>query len=211
MQAPANVKQSSTLERRPNPRGWHAFAFFAFMFPLVVVCRPQFTGSIIGDLMPWVGYVLVILGAYTCIYSAVFIEGNTSETLAVEGMFSIMRNPFYVGSLVALLGIGLETMSFTFLVLLVSVPAIYYMWLVGREEKFLEQKFGELYRSYKTSTPRFIPNRGLWNCPPEVTAKPRFFLRTMLYSALYFIPFPVLHALMRLREAGYVTMLLEVP
>ncbi len=210
MQATANAQLSSTL-KRPNPRGWHMLAFLIFTFPLVLVCRPQFTGSILGNLMPWVGYVLVVFGAYACIYSAVFIEGNKSETLAVEGMFSIMRNPFYVGSLVAFLGIGLETMSFTLLALLVGVPAIYYMCLVRREEIFLEQKFGESYRNYKAATPRFIPSRRLWNCPPEVTAKPRFFLRTMLYSALYFIPFPALHMLMRLREAGYVTTLLEVP
>ena len=81
----------------------------------------------------------------------------TQPTLALvtEGAFAHIRNPLYVGMSLALLGliVGLG-LDWALLAFLASLPVLHY-GVVLREERYLERKFGEEYRRYKTSVPRY--------------------------------------------------------
>jgi protein-S-isoprenylcysteine O-methyltransferase Ste14 len=75
--------------------------------------------------------------------------------IAQESIFRRVRNPMYVGMGLALLGIivgfGLE---WTFVLFVVSFVVLHY-GVVLREERYLERKFGDSYRAYKASVPRY--------------------------------------------------------
>ena len=81
----------------------------------------------------------------------------TQPTLALvtEGAFAHLRNPLYVGMSLALLGliVGLG-LDWALLAFLASLPVLHY-GVVLREERYLERKFGEEYRRYKASVPRY--------------------------------------------------------
>ena len=63
----------------------------------------------------------------------------------------------YVGGSLALLGIAigfaLDWVLLLLLLLVVSVPLVHY-GIILREERYLERKFGNEYRRYKTKIPR---------------------------------------------------------
>jgi protein-S-isoprenylcysteine O-methyltransferase Ste14 len=80
-----------------------------------------------------------------------------TTALVTAGVFQRTRNPLYVGVLVALCGIALIFALDWLLVLIVPSWAVLHFAVVKREEIYLERKFGEAYRRYKESVPRYLP------------------------------------------------------
>jgi len=78
--------------------------------------------------------------------------------LATSGVYQRLRNPMYVGLLLLVGGIGIALASDWTLVLLVPTAIVLHYGVVLREERYLERKFGEEYRRYKASVPRW----GIW-------------------------------------------------
>jgi len=78
--------------------------------------------------------------------------------LATSGVYQRLRNPMYVGLMLLVGGIGIALASDWTLVLLVPTAIVLHYGVVLREERYLERKFGEEYRRYKESVPRW----GLW-------------------------------------------------
>jgi len=75
--------------------------------------------------------------------------------LATTGVFQWTRNPMYFGGSIVLLGIAVGfSLDWVLLLLLLSVPLVHY-GLILRDERHLERRFGEEYRRYKTSVPRY--------------------------------------------------------
>ena len=64
----------------------------------------------------------------------------------------------YVGLMLLVGGIGIALASDWTLVLLVPMALVLHYGVVLREERYLERKFGEEYRRYKASVPRW----GIW-------------------------------------------------
>ncbi len=79
--------------------------------------------------------------------------------LVTDGIYRLVRHPQYVGLIVVVAGMLLQWPTIiTMLMAPVLVAA--YVWLAKREEKELEQSFGEAYRRYKERTPGFLPAFG---------------------------------------------------
>jgi protein-S-isoprenylcysteine O-methyltransferase Ste14 len=75
--------------------------------------------------------------------------------LATKGMYTWTRNPMYVGGGIALLGIAIDCgLDWVPLLLALSVPLLHY-GIILLEERYLESKFGDEYRRYKTKVPRY--------------------------------------------------------
>lgn len=110
-----------------------------------------------------VGLVLFLLGLISGIVgSRTFHRIGTNVNpmqpalrLAEQGIFSHLRNPMYVGMGLAVLGI---VVGFAFewtLVALIVGALVMHFGVVLREERYLERKFGDEYRRYKESVPRY--------------------------------------------------------
>jgi protein-S-isoprenylcysteine O-methyltransferase Ste14 len=61
----------------------------------------------------------------------------------------------YVGAMVMLAGIATALASDWLVILLVPTALVLHFGVVRREERYLEAKFGEDYRRYKASAPRY--------------------------------------------------------
>jgi protein-S-isoprenylcysteine O-methyltransferase Ste14 len=78
-----------------------------------------------------------------------------SLAIAENGIFAHLRNPMYTGMGFGLFGIALAFgLEWTFVLTFVGL-AVLHFGVVLREERYLEQKFGEDYRRYKASVPRY--------------------------------------------------------
>jgi len=78
-----------------------------------------------------------------------------TTALATGGVYELTRNPLYTGGTAVVVGIAF-VFALDWLVLLMA-PAllILHFGVVRREEQYLEQKFGEVYRQYKARVPRY--------------------------------------------------------
>jgi protein-S-isoprenylcysteine O-methyltransferase Ste14 len=112
----------------------------------------------------YTGISLIIAGLALAILGAgMFRRADTpvrpfqkSTTLLVHGLFRYSRNPMYLGLLLILLGTAILLGSLSpFLVILVFFVIIQEGY-VKHEERFLEELFGEAYRSYKRRVRRWF-------------------------------------------------------
>ncbi len=85
------------------------------------------------------------------------VTEQVADTLNTTGMYSIVRNPLYLGNFLMWLGIGMLTMNLWFIVAFVLFYWIYYERIIYAEEQFLTRKFGGEYEVWAAETPCFIP------------------------------------------------------
>ncbi len=79
-----------------------------------------------------------------------------TTALVTTGPFRRSRNPLYVALTLMYVGLGLLTNSLWVLALLVPVLLILHNGVVRREERYLEAKFGDAYRSYRARVRRYL-------------------------------------------------------
>ena len=81
------------------------------------------------------------------------------KELVVRGLYRYMRNPMYVGILSILLGEAFLFASRRLFEYTAAMFLLYFLVVVLYEEPTLRSKFGESYRRYCASVPRWIPRR----------------------------------------------------
>ena len=85
------------------------------------------------------------------------IHNSATPTRLVEnGPFSRTRNPMYLFGSIAYAGLALLLIEPWSLALLPAVFAATHYGVVLREEAFLERRFGDAYKQYKTRVPRWL-------------------------------------------------------
>jgi protein-S-isoprenylcysteine O-methyltransferase Ste14 len=76
-------------------------------------------------------------------------------TLVTGGIFDFMRNPMYTATIMFLAGLAIALGSDWTLFLVVPAALVLHFGVVKREERYLDAKFGESYRSYMRRVPRY--------------------------------------------------------
>ncbi|MDF1576740.1 MAG: isoprenylcysteine carboxylmethyltransferase family protein [Bacteroidales bacterium] len=89
-------------------------------------------------------------------------QGQIAEMLNTKGLYSITRNPLYVGNYFMWLGIAMLTCNLWFVAIFTLIFWIYYERIVFAEEEFLREKFGDDYLNWTAETPIFIPFKLQW-------------------------------------------------
>ena len=79
-----------------------------------------------------------------------------STAIVASGPYRYSRNPIYVAMAVAYAGISIAVDSLWMLALLVPTLAVIRTGVIGREERYLERKFGDEYLRYKASVRRWL-------------------------------------------------------
>jgi protein-S-isoprenylcysteine O-methyltransferase Ste14 len=126
-----------------------------WLFPVTTIIRPPFN---------YLGALLLTLGLASTLWAARrFAKIGTpikpfepSTALVTGGLYRFTRNPMYLGLTVALIGVAvlLGTLS-------PFIPIAAFVWIIQRifierEEVFMEDLFGQEYRSYKTRVRRWL-------------------------------------------------------
>jgi protein-S-isoprenylcysteine O-methyltransferase Ste14 len=185
--------------RLQKKRQFHTRVFLYSSVVFVFLSKPvMLEGTFPRECMMWLGYVLIVIGALGRAYCSVYIGGRKNEEVVRGGPFSVVRNPLYVFSFLAIAGVGLQSGTFFIFALLLAAFLAYYPMVIAKEEAFLSHKFGEEYESYKNSVPRWFPNFKLWSEPEQLHCQPRLVRKTLLDAAVFFLPMPcfaIIHAL----------------
>ena len=156
------------------------------------------------------GLALAAIGAAGRIWCSFFISGRKDGQLVTEGPYSISRNPLYVFSCIGLVGVGLTSETLTYPLLFLVIFGLYYPGIMGREERRLEELFGEAYRSYRQRVPRFWPQPRLYSEPASWTSNPRLFRRHILSDIWFVWIAAIIELIEGFRNVGLVPHLLHL-
>jgi protein-S-isoprenylcysteine O-methyltransferase Ste14 len=88
-----------------------------------------------------------------------------ADFLNTTGMYSITRNPLYLGNFFVGFGFFMLPQLWWLSLLFVLMFWLYYERIIFAEEEFLREKFGKSYLDWAAKTPAFIPNMKAWNRP----------------------------------------------
>jgi protein-S-isoprenylcysteine O-methyltransferase Ste14 len=79
-----------------------------------------------------------------------------TTAIVTKGPFRYSRNPLYVSLTLLYLGVALIINVLWIVLLVVPVLVVMQRGVIGREEAYLERKFGEKYLSYKARVRRWV-------------------------------------------------------
>jgi len=99
-----------------------------------------------------------------------------ASLLNCTGLYSIVRNPLYIGNYLVLTGITLLWQSWELVVINTLLFAAVYLPIILVEEAFLLREFGREYRDYAARVPCVLPSPRLW-VPPDRRGDWRMVLR----------------------------------
>lgn len=105
-----------------------------------------------------IALIVLIISGLLAGFGLNTVFGKTREEPQVikTGVFSIVRHPVYLGSI--LLYLGFILLSLSLLSVLVWILIIVFYYMISRyEEKLLTQRFGSVYEEYKKKVPMLFP------------------------------------------------------
>lgn len=112
-------------------------------------------------------FLITLFGIFIRIMTIGFVPENTSgrnrgtqiaETLNTKGMYSIVRNPLYVGNFFIFLGITIMSQSWEIVIANSLLMLIIYTLIILREEEFLLKKFNDKYIDWASRVNCLIPS-----------------------------------------------------
>lgn len=126
-----------------------------FALPLATVVRSPFSYG---------GAICVLTGAAMIVWSRrAFQSAGTpikpfteSTELIRHGLYRWTRNPMYLGAVLVTGGVAVFLGSLTPLLIAIVFFAILQEGFVRREERLLEDTFGDRYRAYRRSVRRWL-------------------------------------------------------
>jgi protein-S-isoprenylcysteine O-methyltransferase Ste14 len=126
---------------------------------------PAYILSILISPFARVGIGLILMSAGTALgISAMraFTRAGTyvepwrpTVSLVTGDVFQWLRNPMYVGLIMMLAGFSVMIASDWTLVMTVVFALVIHFGVIKREERYLDAKFGDVYRSYRKKVRRY--------------------------------------------------------
>ncbi len=124
--------------------------------------------------LPHIAIIISIIGEIIRFTVAGYAKGETSgrgSNIAADfitdyGLYSIVRNPLYIGNFLIFLGFVMYSGNILFTVLGSILFFIYYHYIVLAEENFLKTKFNDKFDTFVNQTGRFFPKHLKYTSPP---------------------------------------------
>jgi protein-S-isoprenylcysteine O-methyltransferase Ste14 len=125
------------------------------MLNLLMFVYAVFVPMKLGTVWFYVGLPVYLIGII--FYALVFIAfiRTPAEKLVTGGIYSYSRNPMQLSSFLIVLGIGIATASWIFMLLAVIYLVMPISWLKA-EERHLLKHYGDVYSNYTKKTPRWL-------------------------------------------------------
>jgi protein-S-isoprenylcysteine O-methyltransferase Ste14 len=126
-------------------------------FPVSRIGPTHWISAIIAGAMVLIGLALVTAGIRNFTRAATPVPTTQpTRALVTTGIHGYTRNPIYLGMFLVYAGIGLVVRSPWILMLVLPLAVTIRYGVVAREEAYLERRFGDAYRGYKTHVRRWL-------------------------------------------------------
>ncbi|MGI4756870.1 MAG: methyltransferase family protein [Janthinobacterium lividum] len=124
------------------------YLYFATYWNAVLVVMILF-GAVGAGLRTWGA---AYLGA-----STVQRGGMVSDRMVADGPYRYVRNPLYLGTLIHSVALAFLMRPDAAVVVMVLLTIVQ-LRLIGREEPYLQERQGDVYRDYLARVPRLLPS-----------------------------------------------------
>ena len=117
-------------------------------------------------ILRFIGVFPILIGAtiaFWCIWDFMFTGLGTPapmdppKKLVKKGPYRFVRNPMYLGAALMLIGEILLFESTVLFLYAILVVLVFHLLVTCHEEPALKRKFGDFYKDYFNSVPRWIP------------------------------------------------------
>jgi len=126
-------------------------------FPVSRIGLAHWISAGIAGFMIIIGIAAFAAGIRNFSSATTPVQGTKpTSTLVTGGIHGRSRNPIYLGMFLLYVGIGLAVRSPWILILTLALAITIRYGVVGREEAYLERRFGDAYRDYKTRVRRWL-------------------------------------------------------
>ena len=194
---------------------WRRRVLAVLLVILIVIlffCQSVFPPDTrIHETIETVGILLIFLGIVGRLWSTLYIGGRKSAQVVTGGPYSITRNPLYLFSSVAAIGVGAQMGSFVIAAGFGVLCAVAFHFVILREEKYLTEALGSPYRAYVARVPRFFPKLSLYHEGDTGSFRPRLLLTTLLDGMVFFVAVPLFEVVDAAQVAGALPVLFRLP
>ena len=112
----------------------------------------------------WLGAMVLVFALALVAWAIITITRAGSNvltnlpttTIVESGPYRFTRNPIYLGTFLGLIGLAIAFDNLWLLMLLVPFALVISYGVVAREEAYLERKFSDVYRGYRSRVPRWL-------------------------------------------------------
>ena len=165
----------------------------------------------IHEAIEMVGVLLIFLGIVGRLWSTLYIGGRKSAEVVTGGPYSVTRNPLYLFSSLAAIGVGAQMGSLVAAVGFGVLCAVAFHIVILREEKFLSGTMGAPYLAYLAKVPRFFPKLSLYREGDTGSFKPKLLLNTLLDGLVFLVAMPVFELIDAAQLSGALPVLFRLP
>lgn len=156
---PSDAASDNAGVRVPPP-----LIYLGFLLAGLLYDSPWFEGHLAGVGLTAVGGVLAASGlALNLMGAQLFKKAGSSimptkptSTIITTGVYGYSRNPLYLGMALVHGGLAICGGSIAALATLVLSVLVIQTYVIAREERYLEAKFGDVYTDYKKRVRRWI-------------------------------------------------------
>ncbi|MEX2142991.1 MAG: isoprenylcysteine carboxylmethyltransferase family protein [Anaerolineales bacterium] len=120
---------------------------------------PNWVLQLAGLALFIIGFMLFVwcVGLFARIGQGTLAPWDPTRNLVARGPYQYVRNPMISGVALMLVGEALFVPSLALLSWSLTFMVINHLYFIFSEEPGMEKRFGESYRSYKASVPRWLP------------------------------------------------------
>ena len=187
-------------------------ALLALVFVVLLFGQSLFAPeTVVHEAIEMAGIVLIVIGIAGRLWSTLYIGGKKSVSVVTDGPYSITRNPLYVFSSIAAVGVGAQMGSITAAVGFGVACAAAFHVVILREEKFLSANLGADYSAYVAQVPRFFPRPSLYREGDTAGFKPSFLLVTLFDGLVFLVAMPLFEIIDAAQMSGALPVLFRLP
>jgi len=132
------------------------------LFWLLAMGYSVFLPFQLGTVWFHIGLFVFIIGLILMAIATFNFIATPADKLITKGAYSFSRHPMYLATFFICLGSGIATVSLLFMILSIIMALCFYQEALI-EERFCLNRYGNTYKDYINSTPRWI---GIPKSPP---------------------------------------------
>ncbi len=131
--------------------------FLEWLFPSTLPWLSMPVGLALGIGLGAAGFGFMMLAHEKFKKVGTHVPTNLPATeLVVRGAYQVSRNPMYVGGSAFFLGLGLTAGSLWMLAAYIPMAVYLVLYVVPREEAYMERTYGEAYTTYCRNVRRWL-------------------------------------------------------